>query len=71
MGSGAESITIEGNRSIKIMLGRGKNLTQDHATTLWLASPTRKSSSNIGLEPFGWSGISGLTPDVGSDWTRW
>ncbi|MEP9412479.1 MAG: type III-A CRISPR-associated RAMP protein Csm5 [Candidatus Brocadia sp.] len=54
--SGAESVTIEGNRNIKIMQGKGKpHKFLDHATTIWLASETSKPSSNNGLVPFGWA----------------
>lgn len=53
--SGAESVTIEGNRYIKIIQKKGtppKFL--DHATTIWLASESSKPNSNNGLVPFGW-----------------
>jgi CRISPR-associated protein Csm5 len=51
--SGAEGVTIEGVRQIKIMLGKGvKPKYLDHATTLWLASEQAKSQT--GLIPFGW-----------------
>jgi len=53
--SGAEAVTIEENRLIKIMQGRGKqDRFLDHATTVWLASDTSKPVSNNGLQPFGW-----------------
>jgi CRISPR-associated protein Csm5 len=54
--SGAEAVTIEGNRQIKIMQGKGQPLKfLDHATTTWLASETSKPTTNKGLIPFGWS----------------
>lgn len=54
--SGAEAVTIEGNRHIKIMQDRGQPPKfLDHATTLWLASETRKPNTNNGLIPFGWT----------------
>lgn len=54
--SGAEAVTIEGNRYIKIMQGRDKPLKYlDHATTLWLASDSPKPQNNNGLLPFGWA----------------
>ncbi len=53
--SGAEFVTIEGNRDIKINLGKGKSKCLDHATTIWLASESRKPGSNNGLQPFGWA----------------
>ncbi len=54
--SGAECVTIEGNRHIKIMQRSGtppKFL--DHATTIWLASESSKPNTNSGLVPFGWA----------------
>ena len=55
--SGAEAVTIEGNRYIKIMQGKGQppKFSKDGATTIWLASETSKSSPNNGLIPFGWA----------------
>ncbi len=54
--SGAEAVTIEGNRNIKIMQGKGQPFKfLDHATTIWLASETSKPTTNQGLIPFGWS----------------
>lgn len=56
--SGAESVTIEGNRHIKIMQRRGTGTPDkflDHATTFWLASETSKPTNNNGLVPFGWA----------------
>lgn len=53
--SGAESLTIEGYRNIKIMQGRGnppKN--EDHATTIWLAADHKKAEQSTSLKPFGW-----------------
>lgn len=56
--SGAEAVTLEGNRHIKIMQDRGQPPKfLDHATTLWLASETRKPTTNIGLIPFGWTAM--------------
>lgn len=53
--SGAEAVTVEGNRYIKIMQGRNQpSKFLDHATTIWLASETSKPSSNNSLLPFGW-----------------
>ncbi len=53
--SGAEAVTIEGCRHIKINQGKGKAaLFWDHATTLWLASDYRKPRRNEDLTPFGW-----------------
>jgi len=56
--SGAEAVTIEGNRYIKIMQGRDKQPQYlDHGTTLWLASEASKPNTNNGLIPFGWAVI--------------
>ncbi|MGE0087819.1 MAG: hypothetical protein AB7S75_25695 [Desulfococcaceae bacterium] len=53
---GAESLTIEGYRSIKILQGRGNSPKElDHATTLWLASEQRKPANKQNLIPFGWA----------------
>ena len=53
--SGAESMTIAGLRSIKIMKGRGQQSTYEKAaTTLWLASPHDKGVQKQALQPFGW-----------------
>jgi CRISPR-associated protein Csm5 len=53
--SGAEAVTIEGNRKIKIMRGRGRYGSHDHATTFWLAAEEPRPKSNTGLVPFGWA----------------
>ena len=54
--SGAEAVTIEGNRYIKIMQGRNQPPKfLDYATTIWLASETSKPNTNNGLVPFGWA----------------
>jgi len=51
--SGAESVTLNGVRRIKIMKGRGEAPDfLDHAKTLWLASDERLAQRN--LLPFGW-----------------
>lgn len=56
--SGAEAVTIEGNRYIKIMQGRDRpSIYLDHATTMWLASDSPKPANNNGLLPFGWAVI--------------
>lgn len=54
--SGAEAVTIEYNRNIKIMQKKGvPSEWKDHATTIWLASNDRKPSDNSELTPFGWA----------------
>lgn len=54
--SGAESVTIEDNRYIKIMQGKGAQPKfEDNATTIWLASDSPDPDSNRDLLPFGWA----------------
>lgn len=54
--SGAECVTIDGHRSIRIkQAGEQDYKTEDHATTLWLASDFVKPDTNAGLRPFGWA----------------
>lgn len=59
--SGAEAVTIEGNRQIKI-IKRPEPL--DHATTLWLASDSPRPQNNNDLQPFGWAVLEILPFDV-------
>lgn len=63
--SGAECVTIDGLRNIKI-LGKRVNGKQEyssgpHSTTLWLAGDTPKAESN--LLPFGWVALELLELD--------
>lgn len=53
--SGAEAVTIEGNRDIKIMQGRGKSLSLQRTTTFWLAAESSRPSPDEPLAPFGWA----------------
>jgi len=62
--SGAESVTIERYRDIRIMLGNRKETFEDHATTIWLASEVQKPDHNRFLSPFGWAVLSPLTRDM-------
>ncbi len=56
--SGAESVTIKGHRSIKIMGKKGdKPKYKNKATTFWLASEIKNPGNTEKLMPFGWSGI--------------
>ncbi len=55
--SGAECVTIEGHRQIKIMQGKGQPPKYEkEATTLWLASdfPKPQPAQRLDLKPFGW-----------------
>ncbi len=57
--SGAEAVTIEGNRFIKIMQGRDKAPRYlDSATTVWLASDEPRPKNTSNLFPFGWAVLS-------------
>jgi CRISPR-associated protein Csm5 len=49
---GAESKTLNGVRSIRIMQGPGKSKFQPESTTLWLAADDRAQES--AMLPFGW-----------------
>jgi CRISPR-associated protein Csm5 len=61
---GAESVTVEGHRSIKIMGRRGdKPRRLPHATTFWLASETRKPKEKKQLRALGWAKIIKLTDE--------
>lgn len=56
--SGAESVTLNGVRSIKILEGKGADGKQTssyqlEAKTIWLAAPTSQARS--GMLPFGWA----------------
>lgn len=69
--SGAESVTIEGHRNIRIMgKGRGDNKYLDHATTLWPASELSKPKSKKSLQPFGWAELGELDADLAAEYDR-
>ena len=56
--SGAECVTIEGHRSIRIMRGRQQSPKyESNATTLWLAANSSNPNSNEFLLPFGWAAL--------------
>jgi CRISPR-associated protein Csm5 len=60
--SGAEAVTIEGGRSIKIMGKKGDPPKHGpHSTTTWLAGDTPKAST--GLQPFGWVALEVMEAD--------
>jgi CRISPR-associated protein Csm5 len=50
--SGAESVTLDRHRWIRIMEGRGKAHWARDATTIWLAAD--REDSRADLRPFGW-----------------
>lgn len=63
--SGAEALTIEGARSIKIMGKRGEQAKYlPNSSTLWFAAETPKADS--GLQPFGWVALEVLAMDSGA-----
>jgi CRISPR-associated protein Csm5 len=62
--SGAESVTVSGHRKIKIMMGKKEKKELDHATTLWLASETRRPADKTALQPFGWVRLGKLTEQL-------
>lgn len=60
--SGAESLTVEGYRHIKIMKKRGERPDfQGKATTFWLASDMSDRKAAQNLESFGWASLGRLT----------
>jgi len=62
--SGAECVTVEGHRDIKIMQGPGvRPKFKPHATTLWLAAESDNPSTNRNLQPFGWVEFALLSED--------
>jgi CRISPR-associated protein Csm5 len=50
--SGAESVTLDRHRWLRIMEGRGKAHWARDATTIWFAAD--REDSRAGLRPFGW-----------------
>ena len=64
MHSGAESVTIEKYRDIRIKKGQKEFYFSDHSTTLWLASENQKSFNDNALLPLGWSMINILTHET-------
>ncbi|MDY0040045.1 MAG: type III-A CRISPR-associated RAMP protein Csm5 [Desulforhabdus sp.] len=62
--SGAECVTIEGYRDIRIKLGKGGSRQGIAATTLWLTSESGKPKFNEALKPFGWVGFRELSKEI-------
>jgi len=60
--SGAESVTIEGHRSIRVKEGRDKYSNKSHATTLWLAAQGPRPQNTNNLQSFGWAEFHEITP---------
>ncbi|MFZ5764059.1 MAG: type III-A CRISPR-associated RAMP protein Csm5 [Thermodesulfobacteriota bacterium] len=60
--SGAECVTVDGHRQIKIMKGKGeKPDTGESSTTFWLAANS-KNATNQTVTPLGWAVLEELTP---------
>lgn len=55
--SGAECVTVEGFRCIRIRQGKRRSVFLDHSTTIWLASdnPRYERFQLKSLQPFGWA----------------
>ena len=68
--SGAESVTIEGQRQIRIKQEGAHSKTLEYATTFWLAAETRKPKLKEHLLPFGWAVLAPLTADSRIVWKR-
>lgn len=70
--SGAESVTIEGHRRIKIMQGRDKPpiSSSTGATTFWLAAEARTDYDRAHLQPFGWATLGKLTDELASQFAK-
>ena len=68
--SGAESVTLNGIRSIKIMKGKGRKPDwKKEAQTLWLATGNKNDRTN--LRPFGWLLVEATAPDeTPPDWLQ-
>jgi hypothetical protein len=63
--SGAESITVEGYRQIKILGKKGDPpRTLDHATTIWLTAPVSQPKKIENLKPMGWVSLKAMTDDL-------
>jgi len=55
--SGAEAMTVEGFRKIRIKKGRKASYIANKTTTMWFASEKRKNFLLNSLEPFAWAEI--------------
>jgi hypothetical protein len=55
--SGAECVTIDGHRNIRIMLGGRDARFDKAATTLWLTANSGNPTTNKHLQSFGWAVI--------------
>lgn len=53
--SGADFVTLDRNRNIKIRRGKAPAIYRSSSTTLWLASLKKKPENRTNLAPFGWA----------------
>lgn len=60
--SGAEAVTLNGVRDIKIMKGKGAPEYKSHPTTVWFSADTKDQLSR--MTPFGWALIEIDPPDM-------
>ena len=63
--SGAESLTLDGVRKIRIMKGQRKSDDRKESTTWWLASD--ETDAATGMQPFGWVLVECTEDDRASD----
>jgi CRISPR-associated protein Csm5 len=69
--SGAESVTIEGYRNIKIMKKKGDRPDYaDKATTFWLAAETAAGYQKEKLKPFGWAALDQMTETLAATFEK-
>jgi len=69
--SGAESLTIEGHRNIKIMKKRGERPDYlDKVTTFWLAAEAPSGYQRNNLKPFGWSSLGRITEEMAASFEQ-
>ncbi|MBA4395774.1 MAG: type III-A CRISPR-associated RAMP protein Csm5 [Syntrophus sp. (in: bacteria)] len=64
--SGSESLTIEGQRNIRIMQGGGRPATWSSkgATTFWMAAESSSGYRKSALRPFGWAALGELSAEM-------
>ena len=66
--SGAECLTLEGSRNIRIKGKNNEYTNGPHSTTVWLAGDAPKASS--GLAPFGWAALEIMEADASNLWSE-
>jgi CRISPR-associated protein Csm5 len=68
--SGAESVTIEGHRHIKISSPGKPPKHSNKATTFWLAAESSKNYQKAQLKPFGWVELGEVTDTMRADFEK-